>query len=187
MEALVPAFLVAVLTQLGDRPAWLTAILADRFGRPLLVALAAGLGHAAGNALAVLGALWIAPMLTPEARALLLAVALLYGGLFALVPERAPERLDTWRLGPLLVPLLGIFILAFGERTQFLTFAIGARSMPWFAAVGAAFGALAVAFVAAALGERAWRRIPFRGFRVLTGLLFLVAGAIVGLGALRLL
>ena len=49
MEALVPAFLLAAITQLCDKPAMLTAILADRYGRPLTVALAAGFAHAAGN------------------------------------------------------------------------------------------------------------------------------------------
>jgi putative Ca2+/H+ antiporter (TMEM165/GDT1 family) len=187
MEALVPAFIAALLTQVGDRPAMLTAILADRYGRPLLVALAAGLAHAGGNAVAAGGALWIAPMLTPNAQALLIAIALLFAGLGALWPAKRTDRLEHWQLGSILTPLLAVFILALGDRTQFLTFALAARGEPWFAFAGATFGAFAVAFIAAVLGELSWSRLPFRAFRIATGLFFLAGAAWVGAGALRLI
>ncbi|RYD54451.1 MAG: TMEM165/GDT1 family protein [Sphingomonadales bacterium] len=187
MEALVPAFLLAVLTQLGERPALLTAILSDRFGRPLTVALAAGLAHAAGNALAALAGMSMAPILTPNAQSLLLALALLMAGFGGLWRVKPPGRLERWHLGSLFTPLLGIFVLAFGDRTQFFTLALATRGEPWFAAAGAALGAFAVCFVAAVLGELSWRSIPFGKLRVILGLLFLVAGAWIGLDALRLL
>ncbi len=187
MEALVPAFIAALLTQLGDRPAMLTAILADRYGRPLTIAFAAGLAHGAGNAFAALAGSATAPLLTPNAQALFLAVAFLIGGLGALWPVKPPARLDTWHIGSLLTGFLGVFSLALGGQSQFFTLAFAVRGEPWFAAAGATAGAFAVAFVAAVLGELSWRRIPFRSFRVLTGLLFLVAAAVIGAGALRLL
>lgn len=187
MEALVPAFVAALLTQVGDRPAMLTAILADRYGRPLVVALAAGLAHAGGNAIAALAAAWIAPMLDASAASLLLAIALLFGGLGALFPKRMRDRLESWRLGALITPLLALFLIALGDRTQFLTFALAARGEPWFAAAGAALGAFAVAFVAAVLGELAWSRLPLRRIRVLTGLAMLAGGAAIGLGAFGLI
>jgi len=187
MEALVPAFIAALLTQLGDKPAMLTAMLADRYGRPLFVALMAGLAHGAGNVAAALLGSTMAPMLTPNAQALLLAFPLFFGALGSFWPVKAPDRLEGWRLGSLLTPFLGVFILAFGGGTQFFTVAIAARSQPWFAAAGATAGAFAVAFVAAVLGELAWARIPFRGFRVVAGLIMLAGAVVMALGALRLL
>lgn len=186
MEALVPAFIAALLTQLGDRPAMLTAILADRYARPLTVALAAGLAHALGNAVAALGGAMVAPLLTPNAQNLLLAIALLLNAAGTLWPVGKTDRLERWQLGSLATTLVGVFVLALGDRTQFFTFAIAARGQPLFAAGGAAAGAFAVAFAAAVLGELAWARLSFRIFRVVTGLVFLVAGAAIGLGALRL-
>lgn len=187
MEALVPAFIAALLTQLGDRPAMLTAILADRYGRPLLVALAAGLAHALGNGLAAIGGAVIAPMMTPNAQALLLAIALFFGAMGALWPPRRVDRLEGWRMGSLLTSFLGVFVLALGDSTQFFTLAIATRGQPLFALAGATAGAFAVAFVAAVLGELTWARIPFRAFRILTGVIFLLAAAVIGLTALRLL
>ena len=187
MEALVPAFIAALLTQLGDRPAILTAILADRYGRPLTVAVTAGLAHAALNALAALGAIAIAPTLTPNAQALFLAVALVVGGFSALLRVKTPDRLESWGIGSIPTTFLGIFSLALGAQTQFFTLAFAVRGDPWFAPAGATAGAFAVAFVAAVLGELSWVRIPFKAFRILIGLLFLIAGAVIGAGALRLI
>jgi len=187
MEAIVPAFLLAVLTQLGERPALLTAILSDRYGRPLTVALAAGLAHAGGNALAALAGLALAPILISNAQSLFLALALLMAGFSGLWRVKLPSRLESWHLGSLLTPLFGVFILALGGNTQFFTLALATRGEPWFAAAGAALGAFAVCFVAAVLGELGWRNIPFGKLRVVIGLLFLAAGAWIALGALRLL
>lgn len=187
MEALVPAFIAALLTQPGDRPAMLAAILADRYGRPLLVALAAGIAHALGNGFSALGGAVVAPLLTPAAQMMLLAIALLLNAFATLIPVRMPDRLEHWRAGTFLTALLGSFSLALGDRTQFFTFAIAARGEPLFAAAGAAAGAFAVMFVAAVVGELGWARIPFRWFRVVTGLGFLAGGAVAGLSAAGLL
>lgn len=186
MEALVPAFVLALLTQLGDRPSMLAAMLADRYGRPLLVALAAGLAHALGNGLAALGGAAIAPMLTPNAQGLLLAIALFFAAMGSLWRVRAPDRLESWRLGSLLTAFLGTFSLAIGDSTQFLTLALAARGDPLFALAGATAGAVAVTFAAAVLGELAWARIPFRWFRIAVGLAMLLAAILIALWALRL-
>lgn len=187
MEALVPAFVLALLAQPGDRPALLTAILADRFRRPFLVALAAGLAHGIGSVVAALAGGALAPTLTPEAQSLLFAIALLAGGVTALWRTAIPGRLERWHFGPFLTPLVGVFVLALGEQTQFFTFALAASGKPWFAAAGSTLGALVVAMVAALLGAARWTGLPLRWFRAGTAAIFLVAGAVIALNALRLL
>lgn len=186
MEALVPAFLLAAITQLCDKPALLTAILADRYGRPLTVAIAAGLAHAAGNFVAAGAATFMAPMMTPNAKSLLLAIALIFGALGAIGSGKAPDRLGGWKLGAFFTALLGVLILSFGERTPFFTLALATDGQPWFAAAGASIASFAVAFVAAVLGERVWREAPLRWLRILSGIAFLIAGCWIGVNALRL-
>jgi putative Ca2+/H+ antiporter (TMEM165/GDT1 family) len=187
MEAIVPAFLLAVLTQLGDRPPLLTAVLADRYGRPLLVALAAGLAHGIGNAVAAALGASMAPILNSHAQALLLAVALVLGGIGGLFPMRLGRRLEDWRLGPFLTPLIAVAALAIGERTQFFTLALATRGQPALAAAGAIAGSFAVALVAAVLGELGWNALRLHRLRIAVAILFLVAGIYIGLGAVRLL
>ncbi|MEP9358594.1 TMEM165/GDT1 family protein [Sphingomonas sp. KR3-1] len=186
MEALVPAFLLAVITQLCDKPATLSAILADRYGRPLTVAVAAGLGQAATNFAAGLGGILIAPMMTPNARALLLAMALIFGALGTIGSNRVKDRLDGWKLGSFVTAFLAVLVLSFGESTPFFTLALSTGGQPWFAAAGASIGAFAVMFVAAVLGERIWAAVPWRWLRILSGIAFMGAGIWIGLGALRL-
>lgn len=188
MDALVPAFIAVLLTQAGDRSPWLVAVLADRYGKPLVVALAALLAHAAGNAIAAAGGLLIAPMLTPNARQLLLALALLFAAMGALWRLKPPERLERWKLGAFATPLLGVFILAAGDTSQFFTLAFAARGpSPVLAAIGATLGALTVNTAAALMGEKAWRKLPYGPYRVGFGLLCLVTGLILAAGALRLI
>ena len=186
MEALVPAFLFALLAQAGERSPWLTAILADRYRRPMLVALSATIAHAIGIAVAAALGSTIAGRLTPNAQQLFLALALLFATSGMLIRSKAPDRLEGWALGPVFTPLLGILILAFGDAAQFFVVALAAKGLPIFAAVGASLGALVLAFAAATLGEAGWTRLPLKWLRMGSGVLFLVIGAVLALGALRL-
>lgn len=183
---MVPAFVAAVLSQLGDRSAWLVAILSDRYQRPFTVALAALLAHAAGNVIAAAGGVYIAPLLTPNTKQLLTALALAFAAFGALWPTKAPDRLNGWRLGPLVTPLLGVFILALGDTTQFFTFVFAAKA-GWLAVVGASSGAFAVALGAALLGEPAWRKLPLHWLRIGVGIVAIGMAAILAATALRLI
>lgn len=188
MDSLVPAFIAVLLTQAGDRSPWLVAILADRFGKPFMVVFAAFLAHAMGNAVAAAGGLLIAPMLTPNARQLLLALALLFAAMGALWRLKPPDRLEGWKLGAFATPLLGIFILAAGDTTQFFTFAFAVRGpSPVLAAIGATIAVLVVSTAAALMGEKAWRRLPIAPYRIGFGLLCLTIGFVLAAGALRLI
>ena len=188
MEALVPAFIAALLCQATDRAAWLSAILADRYRRPLMVALVALVVNIVGNGAAALGALLIAPTLAPVPLSLLLALALGVAGVDGLRPLRLPDRFDGWRLGPLLTPLIGLAMLVSGDRTQFLTFAFAARTgTPWQAAAGAIAGAFVVHVASAYAGERAWRRLPLRSLRIVAAAIALIAAGVVALAAFDLI
>ncbi|AJP70835.1 TMEM165/GDT1 family protein [Sphingomonas hengshuiensis] len=186
MEAIVPAFLLALLTQIGDRPALLTAILADRYAAPIRVAIVAGLVHAAIALLAALGGAAIGPGLSPHAARLLLGVALVMAGIGGLWPSKPPAGLEAWRNGAVVAPLLGALVSALGDRGPFVTLALAAGGLPWFAAAGATLGAFAVALVAAVLGERCWQALPLRRTRGVLGVALLGTGLYLMLGALGL-
>lgn len=188
MDALVPAFIAALLAQACDRSPWLAAILADRSGKPFTVALAALLAHAAGNAIAGFGGALIAPMLTLNARQLLIALALAFAALGALWRLKPPDRLEGWKLGALPTALLGLFILALGDTTQFFTLAFAARGpSPWLAIIGATLAAFAVNLAAALIGERGWRKLPIDGLRIAFGVACLAGAAWLASSALRLI
>lgn len=180
------ALVVAALAQIGDRPAWLAAILADRF-RPSVIIAAALLALAAASGIAAaLGAL-LAPKLTPEAKQLLLALALFLQGAGAWWPGKPPERLDGWRLPGIVTAWAGLFVLLFGDGVQFIVMALAARTpVPALTAVGATLGGVVPLATAAVLGERGWTALPLLAAKRVVGALFLVAALWLALGALRL-
>lgn len=181
------ALVAAALAQVGDRTAWLAAILADRYGAARVIAMAALAILAASGTAAFAGTL-LGPMLAPNAQQLMLALAILLQGGGALFPIKSPERLERWRIGALATAALGLFILAFGDGVQFIVVTIAARSpVPALAAVGATIGSMAVVVPAALMGETAWTRLPLKPLRIGIGIAFLLAGAILGLGALGLI
>lgn len=182
------ALVAALLAQATDRTPWLAAILATRFARPGAVILGTGLALAIGNAVAAACGMLIAPHMSPNARDLFLAVALVFAGAACLVPVKRPERLDGWRIGAFATSLFGIGILALGDRSQFITMAITARSpSPVLAAIGATIGSLAVNIPAILAGEDARRHFPVTAARYAVAALFLIAGCIFALGAIRLI
>jgi putative Ca2+/H+ antiporter (TMEM165/GDT1 family) len=196
MDALMAAFVAALLAQASDRTPWLTAILSTRFARPGTIILATAIALAIGNSIAAVGGALIGPRLSPNARDLFLALALVSAGGSALFAIKPPDRLSGWRIGAFMTSLLGVAILAAGDRTQFITFAISARSpspvpvpvlAPVLTAIGATIGALVVNIPAIIAGEDARRKLPITAVRVTIGILFLIVGVVLGLGAIRLI
>ena len=187
MDAMMAALVAAVLAGIGDKPAWLAAILADRYRRPGVVIAAAAIALAAASGLAATFGGVLGPKFTPEAKQLMLALALLLQGGGGFWPVKSPERLDGWRLGAFATSLLGLFILAFGDGVQFIVLTLAARTpLPWLAAIGGAAGTLAVVVPAALLGERGWTALPLARARQVIAALFLLAGAVLTMQALAL-
>ncbi len=182
------ALVAAALAQAADRAPWLAAILADRYRRPGIVIAAAALALAVDYALASVAGAVAAPLLSPNAKLLLLACALLLAAGGMVTRPKAPDRLTGWRVGAFATPFLGLFILAFGDATQFIAFALAARSpVPALAAVGATLGALAVLALAAVLGEEAYRKLPLTPIRWAGAAVLGIAGVVLGLEAARLI
>lgn len=181
------ALVAALLTQAGDRTPWTAALLGDRYASKAAVIAGTALALALGNAIGVVGGVLIAPILSPNARDLLLAFALLSAGCSGMWPIKPAKKRD-WRVGAFLGSLAAIGMLGFGDRTQFITAALAARSTtPALAAVGATIGALVINVPAILLGDRALRKAPTTVLRFATSAVLIVWGTVQGLGALRLI
>lgn len=188
MDALMAALVLGALTQLGDRTPWLAAILADRFRSTGTLLVAAAIALAINNVIGTIGGVFVAKLLTPNAKLLLLALALVLAGVTVQLRDKSPDRLTGWRLGAFGTSVSGLAILAFGDRMQFVTAALAARSpLPWAAPVGATIGALAVCAPAILLGETRWLALPLKPARIASGVVLTIAGVITGLSAVGLI
>jgi Ca2+/H+ antiporter, TMEM165/GDT1 family len=187
VDALTAALVAALIAHAGDRTPAFAARLGDRFAGAAAALIGLALALIAANLIAAAGAALVAPRLTPEAKTLMLGVALLAsgaGGLGRLKPLGA----DMARLGSFGAGLVPGIILMTADRAPFLVFAIGARSpLPWAAAVGGIVGGLAVALPAFYMGETALRPVPLRAIRLTGAAIFLIIGAVLALSALGLI
>ncbi len=183
------AFVGALLCQAGDRTAWLAAIMADRYQKPGTVIIAAIIALLAGNVLGAVAGTLMAPIMTPNARALFLALALVSAGSSGLFALKSPDRMTGWRIGAFATTLVALLAIGVGDRTQFLTAAITARTplVAPFAVIGATLGSLAVIIPAILAGERGYQSLPHRPIRMVIGVILMVTGLILGVGALRLI
>jgi len=176
LDALVPAFIAALLAGIADRPARLAALLGTGSG----VWAGFAIGTALAIALSVAGGIVVAPLLASNARSLILGIALVAAGAGALW-----MRAVRVQRGPRpFAAATGGFVL--GDGTGFLAFALAVKgSAPVLAGVGAFAGAMTLVSAAATLGP-GWGRLPLRTLGRVAGALLIVTGLIVALGALRL-
>jgi putative Ca2+/H+ antiporter (TMEM165/GDT1 family) len=186
MDALVTAFVAAFLAGWGDPTQRMTAALSARSGRPGLVMTGLAVAIAASSVVAAGAGLLIAGTVPARAMSLMVALALLYGGIAGLIRRGAPS-LGSMTLPTLLTAAILCLAAEMGERAQFFTFALAGRfhSLP-LAAAGAAAGTLAACLPAALLGDQFDRLVPIRVIRYVVAGLFLIAGFIVAVQALQL-
>ena len=187
MDALLPAFIAAALAEIGDKTQLLAMLLGVRLRRPGAVLAGIAVAALLNSLIAGVGGAFAIHYVPFRAITLMLAVGLVAAGAGALFRVKPPKVGIYERLGPFAASAIAFFILEFGDKTQLLTFAIAARAQsPMLAAFGAAAGILVASAPAVALGERLPAVLPIAALRIGIGILFAVAGAILGLNALRL-
>lgn len=187
MEAIIPALLAAFLAEWGDKTQLMGALLAARFGRPGAIIAGAAVAALAGSVLAAIGGSMVAGLATFRAVTLMLALALMFAGIGSLRPRAAAPRISLAGGGAFLSSTASFFLVEFGDKTQFLTFAIAARSAsPSLAAAGATAGIMAGVVPAILLGSLFQRVVPVSAIRMGAAILLLLSGAVAALVALRL-
>lgn len=187
MEALVTSFVAAMLGEWGDKTQLLVIALAVRYRRPLPILAGVFAAALANSLIAAFGGTLVHGMIVPRAVSLLVALALVFAGIAGLIRPKPYQSAGTSRAGPFLVAAASFFVLEFGDKTQFLTFALAARYDAFaLAAAGATAGILMASVPAALLGDGLARAAPLKGIRIGLGVLFLAVGLFVAVGALRL-
>ncbi len=188
MEAFVPAVLLAILTQIGDRPAATAAGLATRFGRPLLVGTIALIVHLVANGVAAAIAVFAPLQLGSDACTLFLGAAMVMTGVSGLLTEPAAPAPGWLPRHPFPNIVASLSLSVLGDRTTLLTLALAvAPGMAPYAGAGAGLGAGAISMIAALGGRPLWDRLPARPVRSVTGLILLVIGLYLAASALHLI
>jgi putative Ca2+/H+ antiporter (TMEM165/GDT1 family) len=187
LDALLTSFVAALLGEWGDKTQLLVIALAVRYRRPRPILAGVLVAALANSLIAAFGGTLVHGMIVPRAVSLLVALALVFAGIAGLIRPRPYGSAGTSRAGPFLVAAASFFVLEFGDKTQFLTFALAAQFNAFaLAAAGATAGILVSSLPAALLGEELAKAAPLKGIRIGLGALFLALGLFVGISALRL-
>jgi len=185
MDALVPAFVAALLAAWGEKTQLIVAELSARSGKPGRVLLGLFLAGVVSSAVAAWAGAFIAATVTIRAMSLMVALALLFAGVAGFIPRKADE--GETKTPMVLAALILCLAAETGDRVQFLTFALAGRfDAPVLAAAGACAGLTAACAPAALLGADFARVVPLRVVRPVLAIIFLIAGFIVAVNALRL-
>jgi putative Ca2+/H+ antiporter (TMEM165/GDT1 family) len=185
MDALVPAFVAALLAAWGEKTQLIVAQLSARSGRPGRVLFGLLLAAALSSAVAGWAGAFIASTITVRAMSLMVALALLFAGVAGFIPRKANE--GETRTPLILAALILCLAAETGDRVQFLIFAIAGRfAQPLLAAAGGAAGLTLACIPAALLGADFARTVKLRLVRPVLAIVFLIAGFIVAVNALRL-
>lgn len=187
MDALLTSFVAAALAAFGDKAQLLVAALAARHRRPLPILAALLAAAAISSGIAAVAGTFVHDMITLRAIALMVALSFITAGVGGLASAGAPTIQEPSHIP--LFPIATVCLLAaeVGGKSQFTTFALAAHyDAAWLTAVGATAGIFAVGLPAAILGDRLVRRLPIKLIRYLIAGLFLVAGAVTAVNALRL-
>ena len=187
MDVLLTTFLAAALAEWGDRTQLLAVALALRYGRPGPVLAGIAVGAFANALIASAGGAYVHSSITLRAVSLLVALALIFAGVAGLISKRTPNMGEGWKTGAFVSTAAAFFLVEFADKTQFLTFGLAAQFNSLFlAALGATAGVVAANTPAVLLRERFVTVLPLETIRIGISILFLVAGFIVAVNALRL-
>jgi Ca2+/H+ antiporter, TMEM165/GDT1 family len=188
MDSLLATLFSVLLAEIGDRPQILAAALAIRFGNDRIVVIALALATALNCILSALAGSVIDQWISEDPLRLFNGMAYIFAGVGMLAWRRRVELLDGWRIGPFLTAFLGLFILQFGDKGQFIIAANAAMTPHWiFTAIGGWMGIMAAIIPAIVLKERLAQMLPISAIRRTGGVLLLLWGIWQALRAWRIL
>ena len=188
MEAMFSAFAVGAFAEMGDKTQLLALALGVHFRRFFPVIAGITIAAMANMALAAAGGLYVAPYLTPVTARLLMALALGFAALDAFCRLKEPDPIENWKLGAFGSSLILFFIMELGDKTQFLSFAIGASSgTPVLTAVCATAGIVLTSAIAIRVAHDFEDRVPMRSMRMGVGVVFAIGAIVAALSALPLI
>ena len=184
MDALLTTFLSVLLAEMGDRTQILAAALALRYQKNNAVLAGLALATLLNCALSAIGGSVIDEWISEAPLKLFAGMAYIFAGAGMLMWRRRVDPLSGWKTGAFWTSFLGLVILGFGDKSQFIIAANAARSEYWGFVLAGGFAAIMTACIPAIiLRERLAQLVPLKPIRWIGGALLLIWGVILALQA----
>lgn len=187
MEALLPVFIAVILAEFGGRTQAVGNALSLSFPQNQSFLFGAlGLASLVSLVVAGVGGSIMAGLMAYDARSLLFGLALIFAGVPMFLSVKRP---DIKRFGsPLASGLFGFGRVQFGDASQFIVFAVAARSgEPILAVIGGLLGIFAASAPAIVMQGDWPAKLPLRPIRMMAAFILTFAGAYAAVSALKLI
>ena len=177
-EFLVSTASVAV-GELGDKTQLLSLILASRLRRPVPIIAGVFVATLGNHLLACWFGEWVGNLITPQILRWVLGLSFIAVAIWALIPDKMDDDLDARSAhGVFVFTVVTFFLAEMGDKTQIATAVIAAEYHPlWQVIAGTTIGMLVADVPVVWLGATFAQRLPLRGIRYATALLFAALGA----------
>lgn len=187
MDAFLTSFLAVLLAEMGDRSQLLAAALAVRFHRNGAVIAGLALASLLNCTIAAVGGSVIDEWISEAPLTLFAGLAYIFAGVGMLLWRRKVDILANWKTGAFMTSFLGLFILQFGDKSQFIIAANAARNDLWgFVLAGGLTGIMVATVPAIVLREKLAEILPVTWIRRVGGALLLLVGLYFALRAFGL-
>ncbi len=187
MDAFLTTFLSVILAEMGDRTQILAAALALRFHKDGTIIAGLALATLLNCMLSAVGGSVIDGWISEAPLKLFAGLAYIFAGAGMLMWRRKVDPLLGWKTGAFWTAFLGLFILQFGDKSQFIIAANAARADLWgFVLAGGFAGIMAACLPAIILRERLAVILPVKPIRWAGGALLLLWGVLLALDAFGL-
>jgi Ca2+/H+ antiporter, TMEM165/GDT1 family len=182
MDSLLNTLIAVFFAEMGDRSQILVAALAIRFRNETSVLAGLSIATILNCSIAAFAGSLVDQWVSQE------PVAYIFAGVGMLLWRRKVDLLQNWKLGAFTTSFLGLFILQFGDKSQFLI-AVGAANTPFwgFALAGGILGVMAACAPLIFMGDRITATLPIPLIRKVAGVVMLVWGLVLALGATKLI
>lgn len=177
MEAAFITFLSVFLAETGDRTQILAAALALRYHKNNAIIGGLACATILNCAISAMGGSVIDGWIGERPLKLFAGLAYIFAGAGMLLWRRNVDPLLSWKTPAFLTAFLGLFILEFGDKSQFIIAAQSARTPFWgMTLVGGFLGIMAATVPAVILRDKFAKIVPLKPIRWLSGGLLLMWG-----------
>lgn len=179
MDTAFTTFLSVFLAEMGDRTQILAAVLALRYRNNNAILTGLACATLLNCGISAEGGSVIDSWISARSVQMFAGLAYIFAGAGMLLWRRNVDPLSGWKSPAFLTAFLGLFILEFGDKSQFIIAAQSARTPYWgMAAVGGFIGIMAATVPAVILRARLTQIVPLKPIRWVSGALLLGWGIV---------
>lgn len=177
LTAFTESFTLVAIAELGDKTQLLAILLAAQFRKFWPIVLGIFLATLFNHALTAFAGHALAAWVESEWLALGVSIVFIAMGLWVLIPDASPLGAQRSVRGALVTSTIAFFLAELGDKTQLVTFTLGAKyEETTLVIVGTTIAMMLVNIPAVWFGEVILERLPMKTIRMIASALFIGLG-----------